>query len=107
MGHCASTDNYLKINGGYVTVNSGGDGIDVNGPVTMTGGVAIVNGPTDNGNGALDYTGSFKVSGGTLIAFGSVGMAEAPGTTSTVNSVMVNLTTVQQAGIMVHIAGTM
>ena len=40
-------------------------------------------GPTNNGNGALDYNGVFEVTGGTLFAAGSSGMAQAPSSGST------------------------
>jgi hypothetical protein len=87
----ANSNIELNINGGNVTINSGGDGLDSNGSFYMTDGVVIVNGPTDDRNGYLDYDGIFEISGGLLIASGSAGMAEAPSTTSTQNSVKVTL----------------
>jgi hypothetical protein len=51
---------YLHINGGYIVVDAAGDGLDSNGSIEMTDGVVIVNGPTENMNGALDCMGSFK-----------------------------------------------
>ena len=77
----------LNINGGTVTVNAEGDGMDSNGNLYMNGGTVYVNGPTNGGNGALDYNGEAKVTGGTLIACGSSGMAEGFGESSTQNSV--------------------
>ena len=68
----------LAINGGKIYVNSGGDGLDSNGNFYITGGTIYVDGPTNNGNSAVDYgdTGcEFKITGGTLIAVGSNGMA--------------------------------
>jgi hypothetical protein len=99
----AGTDYRLTISGGYLVVDSGGDGLDANGTIEMTGGVAIVNGPTQNGNGAIDYDRAFTITGGTLIAAGSAGMAQAPGTTSTQPSVLVGFPTAQAAGTIVHI----
>jgi hypothetical protein len=93
----------LSINGGHVYVDAGGDGLDVNGPITMAGGVVVVNGPTNNGNGAIDYTGSFKLTGGFLVAAGSSGMAQAPSASSTQNSVMVNAASALPAGTLFHI----
>lgn len=78
----ANNDYYISISGGELTVNADGDGIDSNGTIAQCGGVVIVYGPTNSGNGALDYEGSYAVSGGTLIALGSVGMAQAPSTLS-------------------------
>ena len=46
-----------------------------NGNVTMSGGIVIVNGPTQGGNGALDYNGTFEITGGTLVAAGTTDMA--------------------------------
>lgn len=92
----------LTINGGNIKVNAGGDGLDSNGSIKMTGGTVNVNGPTDNGNGAIDYNGTFDISGGTLIAAGSSGMAQAPSTSSTQNSVKITLTS-QAAGAAVSI----
>ncbi len=102
-GGFESGDNYLYINGGSITIDANGDGIDANGPIDMTAGTVIVNGPTSNGNGPLDYLGAFNISGGYLVAVGSSGMAEAPSTTSTQYSAMVNFTSPQAAGTMVHI----
>lgn len=99
----ASGDHSLQINGGYIVIDAAGDGIDVNGPITMTGGVVIVHGPTDNGNGPLDYLGSFKITGGYLLAAGSSGMAQAPDTSSTQYSVMLTFSSPQSAGTIVHI----
>ena len=42
----------------------------------MTGGSLTVFGPTNNGNGAIDYAGSFEMTGGTLLAVGSAGMSQ-------------------------------
>ncbi len=94
---------YLYINGGIITIYADGDGIDSNGPIDMTGGTVIVNGPTNNANGALDYGGAFTITGGLLVAVGSSGMAQAPSASSTQYSVMVNFSAVQSAGNLVHI----
>lgn len=107
------TAGYLYINGGYLAMNAGGDGFDVNaatassdpmagGSVVMTAGTVIINGPTANNNGALDF-GTFKMTGGCLVAVGSSGMAQALSTTSTQYSVTVNFTSARSAGTMLHI----
>ena len=97
-----SGDNYLDVNGGYVAIDSVGDGLDVNGPVNLAGGVVIINGPTSQGNGALDYYGDFKITGGFLVAVGSSGMAEAPGTSSSQYSVLLTFPSPMPAGTMIH-----
>jgi len=100
-GNFTSGDNYLYINGGYIYVNSTGDGIDVNGAIEMTGGTVIVNGPISNSNGALDYDTTIKISGGFLVAAGSSGMLQAPGTSSTQYSVAVGIS--ESAGTLFNI----
>lgn len=93
----------LTISGGYIVIDAIGDGIDVNGPITITGGALLVNGPTSSGNGALDYDGTFAMSRGYLVAAGSSGMAQAPGTSSSQYSILVTIPSSQPAGTMVHI----
>ena len=92
----------LNINGGYIYVDAAGDGLDANGSMYMTGGTAIVCGPTNGGNGALDYDNKFDISGGTLIAAGSSGMAQSCSDTSTQNFVSTNLSS-QAANTIVNI----
>lgn len=100
----AEMGNYkLTINGGTIYVEAQGDGLDANGPIEMTAGTVVVNGPTSNNNGALDYTGSFNISGGFFVAVGSTGMAHAPSQSSRQYSVMYNFQAAQPAGMLVHI----
>ena len=101
-GQSAGTS-ILNINGGYITVDASGDGLDANGSIIMTDGTVIVSGPTNNGNGTLDYDGIFKISGGLLIAAGSSGMAQAPTDTSTQYSVIMTYTETQKAGTLVNL----
>ncbi len=85
----------IRITGGTITVDAGGDGIDSNGNLYVEGGLVIVNGPTSGANGALDYGsengGECLVTGGTVLAFGSSGMAETFGSDSTQCSFICNL----------------
>ncbi|MFZ2349393.1 MAG: carbohydrate-binding domain-containing protein [Candidatus Bipolaricaulis anaerobius] len=103
-GMASSSSTCLFVNGGWIVINSGGDGLDVNSSIAMTGGTVLINGPTRSDNGALDYYGTFKITGGLLVAAGSAGMAQAPSTSSTVNSVLMTFTTPQPAGTLFHIA---
>ncbi|MBQ9072011.1 MAG: carbohydrate-binding domain-containing protein [Bacilli bacterium] len=73
----SNTNNTLTINNGTIYVNATGDGIDVNGIAYMYNGYVTVDGPTDSGNGTLDYDREFVVDGGTLIAAGSSGMLQS------------------------------
>ena len=65
----------IVISGGYLVVDAQGDGIDSNGSLEVTGGTVLVSGPSDSGNGSLDYGTTASISGGTVIACGSSGMA--------------------------------
>jgi spore coat protein CotH len=101
-GMMGETGAYFYINGGYIYVNAGGDGIDIGGTVQMTDGAVIVNGPTDSGNGALDFS-SFNMKGGMIVAAGSSGMAQSLGTSSSQYSVMINFSSPQTANSIIHI----
>ncbi|OAB47388.1 carbohydrate-binding domain-containing protein [Paenibacillus antarcticus] len=98
-----SATNMLTISGGTLTVDAAGDGLDSNGSIVMTGGTVSVNGPTNSGNGALDFDGSFEQSGGTLVAAGSSGMTQAPSDTSSQHSISMTFTETQQAGTIIHL----
>lgn len=102
-GEAAVQGKYLEINGGYLVVDAGGDGLDSNGTGSLNGGVVLVNGPTENRNGALDVNGTLEINGGFLIAVGSAGMAQSPGTTSTQYSALLTLPSAQAAGGMIHV----
>lgn len=93
----------LTINGGNIVVDANGDGIDVNGSIEMTDGVVLVNGPTNDGNSALDFDSGFNISGGLLVAVGSSGMARSLSATSTQNSILVNMTSAQSAGTVINV----
>ena len=98
-----SGDYTLTINGGYIVLDAGGDGLDSNGTISMTDGVVIVNGPTNSGNGPVDYMGSFNISGGFLLAVGSSGMAQATSSDSSQYAVLYNYDSAQSAGTLIHI----
>ena len=99
----SSGDNKLVINGGTIVVDAIGDGLDINGSIIMTGGSVNINGPTNDGNGAIDYDGTFSLTGGFLVAAGSAGMAQAPDASSTQYVLMLNFTATLAAGTLIHI----
>ncbi|MBQ7132461.1 MAG: carbohydrate-binding domain-containing protein [Oscillospiraceae bacterium] len=76
-GGFAASDVSIVVSGGTTIVNAQGDGIDSNGTVGLSDGTLVVFGPTNGGNGALDYQVSFEVTGGTLLAVGSAQMAQS------------------------------
>lgn len=91
QNNMSSSSGILTINDGVIYVDAAGDGLDANGSIEMNGGVVSVDGPTDNGNGPLDYDKSFDINGGTFIAVGYSGMALNASSSSKQYSVMFNL----------------
>ena len=91
---------WMVINGGYVHVLAGGDGLDSNGDLTINGGEVYVDGPSDNGNSAIDYgeKSSFDINGGTVVAVGSSGMAEDVSSESKQQAAFVKLDSQADAG---------
>ena len=97
-GSNASSDVYINISGGYITVNASGDGVDSNGNIDISGGVILVSGPASDGNSALDCDGTATVTGGTAIFCGSAGMAETFSDSSSQPSLMYTLDSAAAAG---------
>ena len=98
-----TVSDYLTINGGNIYVNATGDGLDSNGGIIVTGGEIFVDGPTNDGNGALDYDSSFEISGGRLIAVGSSGMAQSVSDSSSVNTLFITFSSTQNANTTIYI----
>ena len=86
----ADSDAYILITGGTININANGDGIDSNGYIGITGGSVYVLGPSDNGNGAMDYGICAAITGGEIVAVGGSGMAQGFGDESTQCSALVN-----------------
>src|SRR5690625_578261 len=97
----ADESKMIVINGGTLTVDAEGDGLDSNGNIQMTGGIVTVNGPTGNGDGAIDYDGTFELSGGILIAAGSNGMAMNVSDSSSQASFGIYFTEAQEEGTII------
>lgn len=87
------SDLFIKMIGGSVTVDAGGDGIDSNGNLIIEGGSVLVSGSANNGNGALDYEGTAKITGGTVVAAGMSGMAQGFSDSSSQYSILHNFST--------------
>ena len=86
---------YINISGGEIYINADGDGIDSNGDLTVSGGKICISGPTDGGNGSLDYNGTGTISGGVLMSAESFGMSQNFGTSSTQGVMMVSVSSAQ------------
>lgn len=100
-----TTDNemWMELNGGYIHILAGGDGVDSNGDLTINGGEIYIDGPSDNGNSAIDYgdRSSAYVNGGMLVAIGSSGMAEGMSDSSKQKVLMVKLGEQMEGGNVV------
>ena len=95
-----ATGEKMELNGGYIHILAGGDGVDSNGDLTINGGEIYIDGPSDNGNSAIDYgdRSSAYVNGGMLVAIGSSGMAEGMSDSSKQEVLMVKLGEQMEAG---------
>jgi hypothetical protein len=88
----------INITGGIININAEGDGVDSNGYFTMSGGELYVTGPSNSGNGALDYGIDATITGGIVVAAGQSGMAVNFGSDSTQGSILVNTSSQNEAG---------
>ena len=84
----------IILEGGTLTIDAEGDGIDSNGTVTISGGSLVVNGAVQDGNGPLDAAGDITITGGRVWALGPSDMLQGFAQGST------------QASITANIAGT-
>ena len=70
-GNCAC---YIIYKGGNLNLNSGADGIDANGDITISGGQIIVFASEDGADQPIDQDGLLSITGGTVLAAGSTQM---------------------------------
>lgn len=85
----SSGDVYISISGGNIYINASGDGVDSNGNLDISGGQTYVSGPSESGNGALDYNGEATISGGIFAASGASGMVQNFSPSSTQGAMLV------------------
>jgi len=95
----------LKLNAGYVVVNTtGGDGLDSNGNIIINGGTIIVHGPPSAPEVGMDYNGYCNINGGFLIMSGTnSNMTQAPSTTSTQYSIFAKSSSMLSSSTLFHI----
>jgi trimeric autotransporter adhesin len=61
----------ITLAGGRVNLNAtGGDALDSNGSIAMSGGVTVVQGPTSQPEVAIDVNGTYTITGGFMVASG-------------------------------------
>ena len=96
-------DCVITISDGDIYINSAGDGIDSNGWLYINGGNIVVDGPTNNGNGALDAGLGIIMKGGQVIAIGASGMAESLGENSSIMNASIFLNATEAANTEIEI----
>lgn len=105
-------DNKLTITGGSIQITESYEGLEAadilvsDGTVTLvssddgfnaSGGTTTVYGPVNDGNGPIDYGSEATVTGGSIIAGGSSGMAEGFTTSKNQGSILSKLSSVVKA----------
>ncbi len=95
----------LSIAGGNVYVNaSGGDALDSNGSIAISGGTVVAHGPQSSPEVGMDYNGTCNVTGGLLAISGTnSNMTQAPSTSSSQYSVRVIMTSGLAANTIFHV----
>lgn len=89
------SDCVLIINGGSIYINASGDGLDSNGWIYFNGGHIVIDGPTTDGNGALDATMGVVTNGGEIIALSSDEATASLGQTSLIHNVNIQFDIIQ------------
>ena len=72
----AENGGVLTITDGEIAVTAGGDGLDSNGSILISGGVIGVWAATTRGEGAIDFNGTGTISGGTLLVASTGGVMQ-------------------------------
>jgi hypothetical protein len=103
-----STKAFIRVSGGTIISDSGKDGYDSNGSLTITGGTVVANGPTSGargGDGAFDANGTTALNGGTVLGAGMTSFAVLGARIPTNGQGWVApvFSTNQAAGTIVHI----
>lgn len=94
----------VRIAGGVVNINAAGDAIDSNGDLYIEGGETYVNGPTNGGNGTLDYNGEAKITGGVYVGVGTSDMFQTFSEDSSQNFINVYYDSTQAAGTTITLS---
>lgn len=91
--------------GGYIVLTAtGGDGMDSNGDIVMTGGTVIIHGPSNDPEVMFDYNGTFDISGGLLVASGSSShMTQPPSSSSSQSSLTIIFDSSITASTLFHL----
>jgi hypothetical protein len=95
----------LYVKGGILIANcTGGDAIDSNGNLEISGGTVIANGPNSGVEEAVDFNGTFKMTGGLFIGAGSSSnMTKAMSTSSTQVNLYISSPSLISSSTFLHI----
>lgn len=100
----SNDNNYIRIRGGELNIQSDGDGVDSNGNLYIEGGELIISGPTNGADNALDHDGELVITGGIVMASEIAGMMDGEISSSSTNySLVMGFTTRYQAGTVVTV----
>lgn len=76
-GMMSSDYGYIEVSGGSMTIYAGGDGLDSNGDLTISGGYTVVYNPKSGDTSVLDSQNLPSITGGTYVGLGiTTSMAE-------------------------------
>lgn len=89
----------IEIIDGNLTVIAGGDGLDSNGDILVSGGETYVFARQEGADSALDYDGEATITGGVFVAVGG-GMAQNFGDTSTQGAILAKLSQSQEGEVV-------
>lgn len=95
----------LYVTGGTLIAScTGGDAIDSNGNLEISGGIVIANGPLSGVEEAVDFNGTFKMTGGLFIGAGSnSNMTKAMSTSSTQVNMYISSSSQISSSTLLHI----
>lgn len=97
----------FTINNGIISITANGDGLDSNSNIYLNGGDVIINGPSNNGNSAIDCGGESGgktiVNGGTVFATGYSGMQDNFDSDSKQTSIVWSLNKNYSEGVKIRI----
>ncbi len=93
-------DVFIRITGGTLVLDAGGDSLDSNAGLYVDGGLILISGTTNTGDSTLDFDGESVITGGVVLAAGPSQMAQNFGSTSTQVSVGIYYSSTQQAGTL-------
>ncbi|MCR4841071.1 MAG: cell wall-binding repeat-containing protein, partial [Lachnospiraceae bacterium] len=83
QGGQTAGDYSIVVNGGKLYINCGGDGLDSNGDLTLTGGeICSISQPAGGDNSPYDADGAWTINGATIFGAGTNALREAPASSS-------------------------